>query len=42
MTITHDGIGYVITNGQIIRRYCNYTRAEAIADFKLVCQGLRY
>lgn len=36
MTITHDGIGYVVTNGQVIRRYCNFTRDEAIADFKAV------
>ncbi len=35
MTITHDGIGWVITEGNIIRRYCNYTREEAILDFKL-------
>lgn len=34
MSITHDGLGWVITDGEITRRYCNFTRAEAIADFK--------
>lgn len=34
MKITKDRIGFVITNGTIIRRYCNFTEAEAIAEFK--------
>lgn len=33
MKITHDGIGYVIANGTTIRRYCNFTLAEAVNDF---------
>lgn len=34
MNIKHDGIGYVISNGLVTRRYCNFTRIEAIKDFK--------
>ena len=34
MKITHDGIGFVMTDGRVIRRYCNYTKLEAIRDFK--------
>ena len=34
MKVTFDGIGYVIEQDDIIRRYCNFTKAEAIKDFK--------
>lgn len=34
MTIKQDRIGVVISEGDIIRRYCNFTVAEAIAEFK--------
>jgi hypothetical protein len=34
MIIGHDGIGFTIEQGRVLRRYCNYTREEAIAEFK--------
>lgn len=34
MKISNDGIGVVIEFEDIIRRYCNFTEAEALADFK--------
>lgn len=34
MTVTQDRVGVVITEGDIIRRYCNYTVLEAMQEFK--------
>lgn len=34
MNITRDNIGVVIEYQDIIRRYCNFTEAEAIRDFR--------
>lgn len=38
MKVTNDGVGVVIEQWDIIRRYCNFTEAEAIADFKQFMQ----
>ena len=34
MTVTQDGICIVVEHQDIIRRYSNFTRSEAISDFK--------
>jgi len=44
MTVTTDRIGIVISdivNNQLItRRYCNYTRSEAVSEFKIYLKQL--
>lgn len=35
MTVTQDSIGIVIEYQDIIRRYCNFTRDEAIKEFRI-------